>query len=225
MDAFAAADYRLLLDRKYPVKATLKLVGDRYRLNKVERNILFRGILDSETSKLIASRIITVLPDKAALAVDGHNVLFTLINYRKGRRLFIGTDGLLRDAGGAHGRLPAGTDFSEVLSLFCSTLVNLDLSKAVIYLDAPVSGSGLLAARLRSTFSGLAEAPSVIVETVPSADPFVRNFRGNAVASSDSAVARSSAAPVFDLARMILTDSYGVEFMEMARFFPLDSSR
>ena len=36
----AALDYRLLLDRGYPVNATLKLVGDRYRLDRTDRIVL-----------------------------------------------------------------------------------------------------------------------------------------------------------------------------------------
>ncbi|MBN2875464.1 MAG: DUF434 domain-containing protein, partial [Spirochaetales bacterium] len=40
----AIRDYRSLLDRGYPAQATIKLVGDRYRLPREGRVVLFRGV-------------------------------------------------------------------------------------------------------------------------------------------------------------------------------------
>jgi hypothetical protein len=46
----AARDYRWLLDRGYPQSASLKLVGDRYRLERDERLVLFRGVFAGAAS-------------------------------------------------------------------------------------------------------------------------------------------------------------------------------
>ncbi len=210
----AIRDYRFLLDLDYPVKATLKLVGDRYRLDKSERIVLFRGIHNGIVSGRIARAITARLPRDASIGIDGYNVLFTLLNYRNGHPLFIGTDGLLRDAGGAHGRIPSGDSFDEAGGLLLSAFTRLDIRRAVIYLDAPVSGSGRLAAALRSRLEK--EAFSSEVRTVPSADPFIRDFEGTAIATSDSAIAISSQAPVFDLARNILEEEFRASFADLS---------
>ena len=43
--AEACATYRILRERGYPEKATLKLVGDRHRLSRIQRNCMFRGVI------------------------------------------------------------------------------------------------------------------------------------------------------------------------------------
>ena len=115
-------DYRLLLDRGYPVKATVQLVGNRHGLERAERIVLFRGVLDRDRSALIRSRTLARLPGEASLAVDGYNVLFTIANYMKGHPLFVATDGLLRDAGGAHGRFGTEEVFGKAAELLLERL-------------------------------------------------------------------------------------------------------
>jgi len=211
--AEAIRDYRALLDRGYPVQATIKLVGDRYRLDRSERIILFRGVHGREASERMAGRIIASLPGRATLGLDGYNVLFTLTNYRAGHPLFVGTDGLLRDAGGAHGRFPSQDAFGQALELVVSRLAELDLTCAAFYLDAPVSSSGDHAAAIRRACSEAGVLASV--EVVVSADPPVRDFVGDAVATSDSAIALSSRSPVYDLARDILQREFDAEFADL----------
>jgi hypothetical protein len=204
----AIVDYRYLLDRGYPVQATIKLVGDRYRLDRSARVILFRGVLNEETSATIASRIVLELPRRASLCIDGYNVLFTLANYRAGRPLFMGTDGLLRDSGGSHGRFATGTAFAEALTALVDALPGFDPDRVVFYLDAPVSTSHDHAAAIRNA-CGIRGIPAEVC-VVASADPCVIGFDGDAVASSDSVVALRARARVFDLARNILEQRFGV---------------
>jgi len=217
----AVRDYRLLLDRGYPSAASLKLVGDRYALDKEARMVLFRGILSESLSTAIASRVVRALPAGARLAVDGYNVLFTLLNYRRGHPLFIATDGLLRDAGGSHGRIPDEGLFLECAAATVERLAELGISEAEVYLDAPVSGSGAHAAALRDLLARAGVAGRV--DLAASADPPVRDFQGgftagNAAgyaATSDSAIAASALSPVFDLARDILEARYGAVFPDL----------
>lgn len=210
----AIRDYRLLLDRGYPVRATVQLVGDRYRLERTGRIVLFRGVLDAALSASIRSRTVAGVPEKASLAVDGYNVLFTIANYLKGHPLFVGTDGLLRDAGGAHGRFGAEEAFIAAAGMMVDRLAALDPGRVVVYLDAPVSGSGRHAAVLREFFSR-SRVPAE-VEVVPSADSFVRDHGGDAAATADSAIAASSCCPVYDLARDILELRFGATFPDLA---------
>ncbi len=217
----AARDYRLLLDRGYPSAASIKLVGDRFSLDKEARTVLFRGILPEALSAAIAARVVRALPTGARLAVDGYNILFTLFNYRRGHPLFIGTDGLVRDAGGAHGRIPDPELFLECAGTVVARLGELGVSEVEFYLDAPVSGSGAHAAALRDLLARTGVPGRV--ELAASADGPVRDFdvgfaAGQAegfAATSDSAVAAAARSPVFDLARDILEIRYGAVFPDL----------
>jgi hypothetical protein len=212
----AAGDYRLLLDRGYPVKATLKLVGDRHRLDKSQRNILFRGILDQETSTAIAARLVTHPGPGLSLALDGYNVLFTIINYRRGHPLFISTDGLVRDAGGAYGRISRSADFKEALDLLAPMLASLHPQHTTVYLDAPVSGSGGHAAAIRQALGEFGLPCEV--QVVPSADPALIAYDGQLVASSDSVIAARAKAGIFDLARAALEGRYAVKLPDLRKW-------
>jgi hypothetical protein len=211
----AIRDYRILLDKGYPEKATLKLVGDRFALSREERMILFRGVSRSEQSAKIGAKLIKHLAPGARIGIDSYNVLFTLYNYRRGRPLFISSDGLLRDVGAVHGRLQRGEFLDEALALLEEMLIVLDPKEVRLWLDAPVSGSGRLAERLRSSLTDHERDWEIHVETVASADPFVREFLGDGIATSDSVVARASKSPIYDLARVILEHSYRAEFYQI----------
>lgn len=214
----AARDYRLLLDRGYPSSASLKLVGDRYCLDSEGRMILFRGILPTGISKANSARILPRLPAGARVAVDGYNVLFTLLNYRKGHPLFIATDGFLRDAGGAHGRIHDEAVFRESIGLLAERLGEAGVSEASVFLDSPVSGSARHAVRIREALASAGVAGGVFLAS--SADPPVRDFEGGAAATSDSVVAASARSPVFDLARDILETRYQARFQELSAYMP-----
>lgn len=239
--AQAIRDYRLLLDRGYPVQGTLKLVGDRYRLTKEERILLFRGILDKSTSATIHSRLLAEPPQNMEIAIDGYNILFTLINYRRGHPLFIGTDGLLRDAGGAHGRIQEDQDFTEAGALLLWGLEYRRIRRAIVFLDSPIPKS----ARHAQELSEAAREKNLDIQTivVPSADPPVRDFSGPSqppsetpseaasyqgipddnpvqfcIASSDSAIAYQSKLPIFDLARDILQTRFRAQFPVLSQY-------
>ena len=48
----ACRDYYYLIDRNYPERGTLKLIGDRYRLSGDQRTVLYRGISSQERSDM-----------------------------------------------------------------------------------------------------------------------------------------------------------------------------
>ncbi|PKL25815.1 MAG: DUF434 domain-containing protein [Spirochaetae bacterium HGW-Spirochaetae-3] len=211
----AIIDYRYLLDSGYPVSGSLSLVGDRYRLGKAERTILFRGILRAGDAIRIAGRLLPRLPVRSSLAIDGYNILFTVHNYLRGVPLFIGTDGLLRDAGGSHGRFSPAIAFDAAVASMVAGIRDLDPERVTIVLDAPVSGSFEHAGAIRESCRAYGLRAEVVV--VPSADPVIKEFPGDAVASSDSAIALASVAPIFDLARYILEGAFGAAFPDLGR--------
>jgi hypothetical protein len=198
----AVRDYRFLLDRGYPVPSSLALVGNRWRLEKSERIILFRGVLPSALSRSNAVRRIEILPPDSRLAVDGYNVLFTISNYLAGHPVFIATDGFVRDAGGAHGSVGNEARFERAMEEMCVRLIRLEPSWVELFLDAPVSKSAIHAGTIRR----LMEVHGIPgeVHLVPGADGPVAKWEGGYCATSDSAVIAKAASPVFDLAADIL---------------------
>lgn len=216
----AARDYRLLLDKGYPIEASIRLVGDRYRLNKAGCAILFRGILPERLSLENSKRLASIIAPKASIAIDGYNVLFTITNYLRGHPLFIATDGFLRDAGGAHGRVADTAQFLATIEECCAGLERLAVARAEVYLDAPISRSAEHAQAGRAALRAHGIAGEIFL--VPSADDFAAEWLGDAIASSDSVVINKALSPVFDLARHILETRYNASFHDLSSFFAIE---
>ncbi|MFZ5860154.1 MAG: DUF434 domain-containing protein [Spirochaetota bacterium] len=215
-DAFAAAarDYRMLLDKEYPVDASLKLVGDRYRLSHNGRMMLYRGILPRSASQINLAKLVHASWEGAELGIDGYNVLFTLTNYLHGHPMFIATDGFLRDVGGAHGRIADHRGFERMAEVVAEMLSQLNLSKVTFFLDAPVSSSGKQAAFLREAFARCAVNAEVRLEN--GVDHFLACWEGELIATADSAIIARTSAHVFDLARYILERQFNAHFPPLA---------
>ncbi len=210
----ALRDYGDLLDRGYPATATLKLVGDRYRLDRALRAILSRGVLSSAVSKANRTRLLDRLFPGARIAVDGFNVLFTIVNYLEGHPVFVATDGLVRDAGGAHGRIPDTQAFLTAADRLLRFLAGSGPGRIAIFLDAPVPWSASHAESLRNLLAKHDLEGEVSV--VPSADSPVTDWDGDFVCSSDSVVVRRTRGFVYDLARGYLEHEYGARFPDLS---------
>lgn len=147
----AARDYRFLLDRGYPERSSLALVGNRHRLDADERLMLFRGVasrFDSERRRLRAAS-----PEAGDLVLlDAYNVVFTIVHYYIGKPCFLSSDGFLRDAGANYGRVPREELLLRVFGELADFLATKDLPVEAFF-DAPVSRSGEHAAALRSAFA------------------------------------------------------------------------
>jgi hypothetical protein len=215
----AAADYRWLLDRGYAARAALKLVGDRLQLTRDERVILFRGVASSADS---AGRMASIAPQAEGrpILVDGYNQVLTVMHYLMGRPLFLGTDGLLRDAGGSHGRIADQALFERAAEALFSLIASLRPSRAAVYLDAPFPGSAAHARLFRSILQ--AESLEAEVSLERSADfPLKAAPPGSLVASSDSCVADAATAggaAIYDAARWAIERSFGrPELLDLGR--------
>lgn len=210
----AARDYRMLLDKEYPIDASLKLVGDHFRLTHSGRMMLYRGILSFNASQNNLSKLVRRAWEGATLAVDGYNVLFTLTNYLHGHPMFVATDGFLRDVGGAHGRIADHRGFERMAELCVEELASLSLEKISVFLDAPVSSSGRQAGFLRATFSRHGIDAEVRLEN--GVDHCLASWDGELIATADSAIIARSRAHSFDLARYILERAFGAHFPSLA---------
>jgi hypothetical protein len=202
--AAAAREYLWLLDRGYAESASLKLVGDRHALRRDERMILFRGLASSEASSRRAAIALGepklgdgASLENAELLVDGYNQALTVMHYLAGKLLFIGTDGLTRDAGGSYGRIPDEALFERASSILVGRLASLGGKKPrpgpiAIYLDAPVSGSRGHAALFQSLFAAEGIEAAVLLERSADA-PLKAAAGGSIVATCDSAIVNALA--------------------------------
>jgi hypothetical protein len=182
----AAADFLYLLDRSYPRKAGLQLVGNRYNLDALHREVLQRGVFARKEARKRRYRLVEIvrLVD-FKLLVDGHNVLITVESGLAGRLLIAANDGLIRDVAGVSHRYRISALTHEAIETIFQILQEYPPKETLFFLDAPIRQSGELAAELRSALknsnlSGDAQALKV---------PEIR-FKGgeDVVASSDSAV-------------------------------------
>ena len=94
----AVAELSWLLDRGYPKKAALKLVGDRHALRDRQRMAVQRCAASGADRELRRARQV----ESRALAgetlmVDGYNVLLTVEAALSGGVLLLGGDGVVRD--------------------------------------------------------------------------------------------------------------------------------
>ncbi|MCD4730306.1 MAG: DUF434 domain-containing protein, partial [Bacteroidales bacterium] len=80
----ATADYFSFLQKEYPQKAILKLVGDRYKLSRVERSMLYRGIAVEKENISRKSKLVKELPADSMLVIDGLNQILAIASYLNG---------------------------------------------------------------------------------------------------------------------------------------------
>jgi hypothetical protein len=211
----ACLDQLYLAERGYPVKQTVKLVGNRFRLTAVQRSILMRGVVASGCA---SRRMIKLLePEELTgceLWVDTCNVIVAVGNYLCGRFLYLATDGLLRDAAESRGVFRNDGVRKRAAELVDASLSELDPGKLILYIDAPLTHSRDLARELRSGLSDW--TGDAQVRLVDHADGVIKQAP-DIVSSGDSEIV-DSADRVFDLTRFALERGLNTRFPDLAEF-------
>ncbi len=182
----AAKDLRYLLNRGYRKPTALKLVGDRYGLNRRERLILFRGILPKHEAEAIKSKRLGEWEVRGEeIWLDGFNVLHTVEAMLRNDLLIMGDDGVLRDVSGIHGKYRPTKTSEEALTTIIEALKGLGVSKPVILYEGQVSKSGEVAALTRRILREMGlEGEARTTKTVDS--ELIKS--GEIVATSDSII-------------------------------------
>ncbi len=202
----AYVDYHYLREHGFAERASLKLVGDRYRLSAVGRNCLFRGAIPGAVAEARKAKIMPVERARGArLAVDWYNVLITVESYLKGTLVFLADDGVVRDAAASHGSWRRGPTTPAAIEGLVSALVSLRPARLELFLDSPIAHSGELAAEMRGRLRK-AGLDGFDVSLAPSADWALKRHEG-VVASSDSVVLDQATAAL-DLPRAVLEERF-----------------
>jgi hypothetical protein len=197
----ACATYRLLKEKGYPEKATLKLVGDRHSLSRIQRNCLFRGVVAGATAAQRKLKIVaTAAVAGQSIALDWYNVLITVESYLRGHLIYSADDGVVRDASETHGTYRPGPLTARAMDEIVTEIARLRPGRVDAFLDMPIAFSGLMARDLRSRLAVLASAGEVSL--AQSADYPLKASAG-IVATSDSAL-MDSCSRVLDLAGTVL---------------------
>jgi hypothetical protein len=213
----AANDYKLLLEKGYPQKSVLILVGNRYKLSAVERSVLYRGIspqaeADARTSKLVQ-------PEEARhqeLYIDGYNVLFTIGSYLSGNLVFISNDNLLRDSSEIHGKIFREKLMDHSILLLFSYLSGLETVGLHFYFDEPVSHSGELCFKVERLLEHY--MISGTASTNKSPDYLLKTIDNGLIATSDSGVIDRCKVGVVDLPKKVITSNFKKEILDVNNF-------
>ena len=197
----AAEDFRYLLNRGYPRKVTLELVGNRYGLTFNERHLLHRGVFSSADSEARRRKRISIkeIRDKD-LAIDGHNVLITIEAALSGRPLVLADDGFIRDISGLSGSFTKSKITETAIELILNVLKKWKPRKTLFLFDAPISMSGKLAGEIRDRLNQANLPGDAVAVKVP--EKILIGFPG-VIASSDTAIIDRSE-KVLDLAGYII---------------------
>ena len=214
----AANDYLYLLEKKYPQKAIIKLIGDRYSLSGLERTMIYRGLTSSENKTYRSALLLQERDIKAkSLHIDGYNVLITIGSYLNGSLVFVSNDNYLRDASEVHGKVFRDSLYERGIQLLIEYLIVKQVYSVQFYFDEPVSQSGILASKVKSSLdtSGLRGT----AQTVISPDYILKNLDNGIVCSSDSNIIDMSERKLFDLARQSLLYHFNTDFLNLYEVF------
>ena len=197
----AAADFLYLLDHEYPRSASLQLVGNRYNLNRLHREVLHRGVFAREEAEQRRKRLVTheELVERRLL-VDGHNVIITTESRFAGRPLIAANDGLIRDVAGISHRYRISHLTQEAIDTLFQVLVKYPPEETHFFLDAPIRQSGELSAILRTALKRWNLTGDAQALKVPEKE--LIGDKG-IVASSDSAIL-DGVEQGFDLAAVVI---------------------
>jgi len=198
----ASKDFRYLLNRGYPRKAALELVGNRYGLISDERQLLHRGVFsDADSKSRMKKKIHIKRVFHKDFAIDGYNVIITLEAGLSDRPLIFGDDGFIRDISGLSGNFKKNEKTEEALQLIFDVLKEMKPHQTLFLFDSPISMSGKLAQEVRERLKMEDLPGDAMAVKVP--EKILIGFSG-IIATSDTSIIDQSP-KVVDLAGYILS--------------------
>jgi len=204
----AAEDLRYLLNRGYPRKASLELIGNRYGLTSDERHLLHRGIFSNSDSRPRKKKKTPLREIRGKdLAIDGHNVLITIEAGLSGRPLILGDDGFIRDISGLSGGFKQTATTQTAIQLILNVLKKWKPRKTLFLFDAPISMSGKLAEETRDRLKQAHLPGDAKAVRVP--EKILIGYPGIIATSDTDIIDRSK--KVLDLAGYVITKRIGLK--------------
>lgn len=141
----AVHDLSWLLTRGYAPTSSLKIVGDRFRLNERQRRAVLRSACSDQQRADRAARLVPVTQWAGAhFEIDGFNLLTTIEAALSGGVLLRGRDGCVRDLASMHGSYRTVEETRPALQHIGGCLAQARVATCHWWLDQPVSNSGRL---------------------------------------------------------------------------------
>ena len=210
----AADDFRFLLNRGYPRDASLQLIGNRYNLDHDHRHLLRRGVFAASVAEERRSKKVSLEEIRGkAVAIDGYNCLITLESALKAKTIVLADDAFIRDISGVSGTYREAPETTQALDLIIDLLIAAAPAEVLFLLDAPISGSGKLAARIRGLMAERGLSGDAQAVKVP--ERVMVGYQG-IIATSDTALIDQSK-QVFDLAGHLITQNLHIPYIDMTR--------
>jgi hypothetical protein len=210
----AVKDFAYLIDNDYPRKAILKIIGDRYLLNKTQRVLLSRGIFRTDEIHARAHKRTNSIRN-ALLHVDTYNVLFILSNYLLGRIVFISNDDLLRDAGEVYGKLHREKVFFEAIGYLLNYIKQSETKEVHFLIDRSVSFSGELAEKLRTCLDENDMKGDARTFINPDAELIM--LTDGIIATSDSEIIDGTNCKICDLPYLVLNYRFNPQLPDLRK--------
>ena len=188
-------DLRFLLDRNYKKEPAIRIVADKYRLTKKQRNFLLRAIFSEKEAEEHRKKLTASARGKD-LIVDGYNVLITVESLLKKKELFLSDDGFVRDVSATFGKYRISRTTPKAIEKILNAL-KAHRPKSVIFIfDSQVSFSGELCKMFREKMSEMGIKGDA--RTSENADYTIMKSKG-IVCTSDRAIIKK-VEKVLDLA-------------------------
>ena len=208
----AAQDLRYLLNQGYPRDASLQLVGNRYNLDHDHRHLLRRGVFASSVVEQRSSKKASLEEIRGkAVAIDGYNCLITLESALKAKTILLADDAFIRDISGVSGTYRESPETGQALGLLIDLLIAAAPAEVLFLFDAPISGSGKLAARIRGLMAEHGLPGDAQAVKVP--ERMMVGYKG-IIATSDTALIDQSE-QVFDLAGHLIIEKLRIPYIDI----------
>ena len=139
----AAKDCLFLLNRGYKVKQATMFVGNHYALDERQRLVLTRGLATNKDIELRQNKISKNLKG-SEVYIDGFNAIIPMETTLSKSLLIDCMDGAIRDLANLRGNYHIIDKTDGAIRLILKKLDELEIKKAIFYLDKPISNSGRL---------------------------------------------------------------------------------
>ncbi|MFB9076616.1 DUF434 domain-containing protein [Flavobacterium procerum] len=199
----AVTDMHYFLSRGYGEKATLALVGNRYRLNSRQQQAV-RGMsasqsqIENRQSKEIQSFDL----EGKEIAIDGFNALILLESILSNAYVFKGQDGFIRDLSSVHGTYKKVIQTSQAIEMIAAFFKKEKIKTFYWFFDKPVSNSGRLKKMIEEI--ALENQYDWQVELVYNPDKIIAE--SNKIAITSDAWILDNASANFNLMKYILSE-------------------
>ena len=183
----AIEDFKYLINRGYKKDVALNFVANHYKLSKEDRIKIIRTTHSDEEIELTKRKLKRLKDfEGKTIYIDGFNVLIGLEALIKGHEVVLCDDNIYRDFEKVYGKYKINEYTDKAIALLLEILKYYNI-KAVIYLDAQVSKSGMLAKKIREKILDLNIEGDVFC--VKNCDYELKH--NEVVATSDSAIIKS----------------------------------